>query len=247
MVALRVTDYPARGMMAPHYHDEPSLIVVVSGGYLETIRGDEVEHRRGQMLLYPAHAVHAQRFGSMGARKIVFTPSPASMDFLRDHGVSFDTARCVSAPMIPQLAHRALAEIRNDDSFSALALEGITMELVAAFARAEGRDASTAAPAWVRAARDAIRTGEDENLSVEAIATLVGKHPVHLAREFRRHFGTTLGGYRRQLRLRRAEEMLRRRVGLTEVALACGFASHSHFCRVFKAEYGVTPSEFRST
>ena len=31
---------------------------------------------------------------------------------------------------------------------------------------------------------------------------------------------------------------------LTEVALACGFSSHSHFTSVFKRQLGVTPSVF---
>jgi AraC family transcriptional regulator len=40
--------------------------------------------------------------------------------------------------------------------------------------------------------------------------------------------------------------LLRKNVDLTDVALACGFASHSHMCRSFKAAFGVTPSQFRA-
>jgi transcriptional regulator GlxA family with amidase domain len=57
----------------------------------------------------------------------------------------------------------------------------------------------------------------------------------------------TIGDYRRQLRLHRAEAMvLRTNIDLADIALACGFASQAHFCRSFKAAYGTTPSEFRS-
>jgi len=246
MLPLRVTDYPARGTMPPHYHEEPSLIVVVSGAYLERIQGAEIEHCAGRMLFYPARAMHSQRFGAAGARKIVFTPTPSSMEFFRDRAVSLDAARYVDAPVISQLAQRVLAEMRNDDPFTPLALDGILMELAAVFARTDQAAGWATPPAWVRAARDAIRESEDLRLSLDDIATAVGRHPVHLAREFRRYFGTTVGEYRRRLRLQRAEAMLRKKVGLTEVALACGFASHSHFCRSFKTEYGLSPSQFRS-
>lgn len=245
MQMLRITSYPAGGTMAPHSHEEASLTVVLSGGYLERIRGAEMEHRPGRILFYPARATHSQRFGATGARKIVLTPGQSSITYLREHGVSLDSARFVDAPVISQLAHHAAAEVETGDPFTPLALEGIAMELVAAFARADQPTSRAAAPLWVRAARDAICDGQDERLSLDEIAARIGKHPVHLAREFRRYYGATIGTYRRQLRLQRAEGMLRKDVGLTEVALACGFASHSHFCRTFKAAYGMSPSKFR--
>ena len=247
MLGLRVTKYPACGTMAPHHHDEPSLIVVVGGSYLEHIQGSEVEHAAGHMLFYPAFATHSQRFSSGGARKIVFTPEASSLDYLQERGVSVDTARYVATPVVSQMAHRVLAEVQSDDAFTPLALKGILLELVAAFARMEQSDRPAAPPSWVRAARDYVRECAEQNPSLETIAARAGKHPVHLAKEFRRYFGTTIGAYQRQLRLQRAEAMLlRRNFDLTDIALACGFADQSHFCRSFKAAYGVTPSKFRS-
>lgn len=245
MQRFRVTDYPAGSAMAPHCHEEPSLIVVVRGSYLERMRGVEVEHFPCRMLAYPARAMHSQRFGASGARKIVFTPEPSSIEYLSEHGVSLDVARHVDAPAISQLAHRVMSELRTDDPFTALTLEGIVLELVAAFARSDRCSGPATPPAWVRAARDAICESLDERMSLADIATAVGRHPVHLAREFRRYYGATIGAYRRQQRLQCAEQMLRKNVGLTEVALTCGFASHSHLCRAFKAAYGVAPSQFR--
>jgi AraC family transcriptional regulator len=246
MLSFRVTDYPARGMMAPHHHQEPSFIVVLGGRYLERIQGSEVEHNPGHMLFYPAFATHSQRFGPSGSRKLVFTPDGSALEHLRDRGVSLDTPRYVAAPAISQLAYRAMAEVHNNDVFAPLALEGVLMELIATFARKERRESPAAPPFWVRAARDFVREHADENQSLETIAAITRRHPAHLAKEFRRHFGTTIGAYRRQLRLHQSEAMLLRNIDLTEIALACGFANHAHFCRSFKAAYGITPSQFRS-
>jgi AraC-like DNA-binding protein len=35
-------------------------------------------------------------------------------------------------------------------------------------------------------------------------------------------------------------------ISIGEIAQSCGFASHSHLCREFKAHFGVTPSAYRS-
>jgi AraC-like DNA-binding protein len=40
--------------------------------------------------------------------------------------------------------------------------------------------------------------------------------------------------------------LLKPDISICEIAQSCGFASHSHLCREFKAHFGVTPSEYRS-
>ena len=247
MLNLRVTNYPARGRMAAHHHEEASLIVVVGGVYLERIQGAERQHGVGHMLFYPAFTTHSQCFGAEGARKLVFTPEASWLEYLREHGMSLEAARHVESAAVSQLAQRALAEMRHGDTFAPLAVKGILLELVAAFGRKEQAVGLGGPPLWLREAREYIRENAERNPSVESMAARAGKHPVHLAKEFRRYFGTSIGAYVRQTRLEQAQAMLLRKdVDLTEVALACGFASHSHLCRSFKAAYGVTPSEYRA-
>jgi transcriptional regulator GlxA family with amidase domain len=49
-----------------------------------------------------------------------------------------------------------------------------------------------------------------------------------------------------KLRLERARQLLRRTdISLLEIAVATGFASSSHFSRVYKRQYTLTPSEER--
>ena len=245
LTPLRVTDYPARGAMAPHWHEEPSLIVVAAGTYLERIDGREAEQRRGSMLLYPAGAVHSQRFGPRGVRKIVFSPDASCLEYLREHNVVLDRPRSVKLEGTTYLAERVIAESRRTDAFAPMALEGLTMELVAAFARWNEGPRRPTAPGWIGAVRDAVDDATAEAPSLAALGEMVGKHPVHVAREFRRQFGISIGEFRRRRRLERAAELLQSRIPLTEIAFTCGFASQSHFCRAFKAAYGVTPSQRR--
>ena len=79
------------------------------------------------------------------------------------------------------------------------------------------------------------------------IARAADRHEIHVAREFRRFYGTSVGAYQRRLRVEKAAQMLAAaKLSISEIALDCGFASHSHLCREFKSRYGVTPSRYRA-
>jgi len=128
-----------------------------------------------------------------------------------------------------------------------MASEGIVLEIVAAFGRST-RPMMRAAvpPAWLQAARDYTQESNLAPLSMRQVAHAAGRHEIHVAREFRRFFGISPGGYARRLRAERvAQLLLRPYVSIGEIASDCGFSSHSHLCRDFKAQFGLTPSEYR--
>jgi AraC-like DNA-binding protein len=94
----------------------------------------------------------------------------------------------------------------------------------------------------VKAAMAAAET----TFSLEALATMVGISPAHFCTAFRQSTG--LPPYRWQMRLRieRAKNLLAdARLSLTEIALACGYASSSHFATSFRRATGMTPSMYR--
>jgi AraC family transcriptional regulator len=117
--------------------------------------------------------------------------------------------------------------------------------------RSRAESSSAAIPAWLRRVCHLLREAQREEphrddragAGIAWYANQVGKHPVHLAREFRRHFGQTAGEYQRRLRLERAEQLLRNpAMPLADIALKSGFCSQSHLSRSFKSAYSMTPS-----
>jgi AraC family transcriptional regulator len=67
-----------------------------------------------------------------------------------------------------------------------------------------------------------------------------------VAREFRRHFGITVGDYARQRRLEEAAAELRLSGrSIVEIALRSGFYDQSHFTNAFRRAFRVTPAEYR--
>jgi AraC family transcriptional regulator len=248
MVGLRVSTYQANTRMAPHRHDDCSFCVVVSGSYREHIRDQNAEHGNGHMLFYPAGEVHSQEFGMTNTRKIIFTPSLSSLEFLSERRVVLTNAPAVHGSIFSALANRVLSEIRKPDQFAELVVQGLLLEMIAAFARAgDSTKLTHTVPIWLRQVRELLQESAVSDLTNETIGMQVGKHPVHVAREFRKHFGQTIGEYHRHLRLKKAEMLLRaKNLSLTDVALESGFCSHAHLSRSFKSAYGVTPSIFRS-
>ncbi|MGY2258967.1 helix-turn-helix domain-containing protein [Pseudomonas sp. SDO55104_S430] len=86
----------------------------------------------------------------------------------------------------------------------------------------------------------------DTAISLGQLAALCSLSEYHFARMFRESFGLPPHQYVLARRLNRARELLRcTSQPLGEIALACGFASASHFTNRFRQALGGTPGEYR--
>jgi len=84
-------------------------------------------------------------------------------------------------------------------------------------------------------------------LPLSELCESAGSSVFHACRVFRRATGTTLHGYRRELRLRHALAMLiDGDEPLAEVAASAGFASQSHLTNMFRARFQTTPGAVRA-
>lgn len=239
----RISRY-APGAMAAHSHEAPSLTLVLSGRYQETIRGRADWHGAGALLFYPPGEPHAQLFAPAGAVKLGLSPTPAMLDYLGDH-VRLAEAPFAVAPALVRMGRRMAEEIRLADAHSRAALEGLSWELVALFGRHADRSGAAGCAAVARA-REFIAAHLDQPLSIAHLAALCDSHPARLTRAFRRELGVGPGEYQRSLRLKHALRLVDETdAPLSEVALACGFCDQSHFSRAFKAVYGSAPASFR--
>jgi len=87
----------------------------------------------------------------------------------------------------------------------------------------------------------------DDPRPVQEIAAAVGLSPRQLERLFAKYLRMTPGKYYLELRLARARLLLLETTRpILDVAVACGFASASHFSRCYRALYGQRPSDERT-
>ena len=91
-----------------------------------------------------------------------------------------------------------------------------------------------------------MESASEEPHRVQAIAAAVGLSPRQLERLFVKYLETQPARYYLQLRLARARMLLLQTAKpILDVAVACGFASASHFSRCYRAAYGRRPSDER--
>lgn len=88
---------------------------------------------------------------------------------------------------------------------------------------------------------------DDPQFNVETLSDGVGVSRTHLHRKMKDIIGMTPSDYIRNIRLKRACELLKRNdIEVTQVAYKIGFASQSHFSTHFKRYTGYSPSEYRA-
>ncbi len=84
------------------------------------------------------------------------------------------------------------------------------------------------------------------DISLGDIAAQLSVSPQYLSTVFPKEVGMGISVYIAELRLRRAEKLLRQREkNVTEICFECGFRNLSYFLRSFKAKYGLSPKEYR--
>lgn len=67
-----------------------------------------------------------------------------------------------------------------------------------------------------------------------------------LVNTFRKNYGTTVTAYLTEVRLKEAEKLLLcHEHSLAQIATLCGFADQSYFCKVFAANRGCAPGDYR--
>ncbi|MEQ9259740.1 MAG: GlxA family transcriptional regulator [Roseovarius sp.] len=88
----------------------------------------------------------------------------------------------------------------------------------------------------------------EEPISPSILAREVGMSTRQLERLFRRYLNRSPKRYYMELRLQKARNLLMQTdMTVINVALACGFASPSHFSKCYRSHYNITPYRERGT
>jgi AraC-like DNA-binding protein len=101
---------------------------------------------------------------------------------------------------------------------------------------------------WVVKSVDFMKTHYAEKLAVKDVADYVGIHRSYFSKTFTETIGVTPIKYLQLLRLEKGSELLlHTALSITEIALTAGYPDLYSFTRAFKAHYGVSPKQYRSS
>lgn len=146
---------------------------------------------------------------------------------------------------------RLVQHRRPQGNAEQLLADGLARALVAtiwqALAEAEmGEVLQQGMPAWMTRTFGVQRARP--GIGVAELAAVAGVSSVHLRREFHRVLGVSPHSWLAERRLEAARHLLTSTDDTVRaVAHQSGYDSPSHFARIFKTRYGVSPEEYRRT
>jgi AraC family transcriptional regulator len=237
--------YPPNLRQPRHAHKLASFSFVMSGSYVEKFSPRAFSRKSSTVVLHPPEESHAVNFET-NVQILSVEFDFKRLAAIRQHCRVLDEPASFQTENISYLGRKIYRELQQADTFSALAIEGLILEILAEAARRQTREDEKQFPRWLAQTREFLHANFTDSFFVEDVARIAGVHPVHLSRVFRRKFGCTIGEYVRRLRV----EFARRQISLTEtplceIALAAGFSDQSHLSKTFKSVFGLTPAAQR--
>ena len=245
--AFTETVHKPNQRLARHYHEHANIAFILNGSFTEILDRRSFECSPQSLVIKPAGEAHANHYGRSGMHCFLIEVKPQKVKSLRSLSKTFDQINHVRGGMFSMLAMRIWKEMRVMDSASPLAIEGLSFELIAELSRHSNFVSERKLPYWLKHVREFLHAHFSEPINLANVAKIVDVHPVHLAREFRKFYGCTLGEYVRGLRIEFAcRKLSTSDMPLVEISLAAGFSHQAHFSRIFKRQIGMTAREFRS-
>jgi len=243
---LTETAYASSLKLPKHSHDQAYFCFVLDGTFTEIYGKRELSCRPSTLVFHPAGETHSDYFHS-SARCFNIQMDSCWWAHVEQQSKVIKTPADFYGGRLAHLATRLYREFRESDEFSALVIEGITLEIIAEVSRCFVNESERTPPRWLEQVRGVLHEQFGERLSLVTLAESVNVHPVHVAREFRRFYGSTVSEYVRQRRIEFTCHRLKNSdASLSEIAQAAGFFDHSHFTRTFKTQMGMTPSQYRT-
>jgi AraC-like DNA-binding protein len=154
--------------------------------------------------------------------------------------------------LVEELCELLVEDLVTPRAGSKLVFEGAAMVLMAHLLRScSGMDQSRARAArglrWKSRERllEVLRADIPPVTNLRELAAIAGLSRFHFSRQFKLAFGVTPMRFLENERVSRAKAMIREgKLRFLDIAMVLGYSEHSQFTRRFKANTGLTPTEF---
>jgi len=93
-------------------------------------------------------------------------------------------------------------------------------------------------------ARKVIERHLQNPLTINQLSDSIGLNTFKLKKGFKQVYGTTIYGYLRDLRMRKALSLMSSNEKIIDIANEVGYSNPSHFAAAFRKKYGINPKEY---
>lgn len=235
---------------ALHHHNLHEVFWLHNGRARHYFADTRETLREGDLVFVPPGVAHAIQGVGEEPHLVNIVIRPQIVDRLAAHG--FD-----GRLFWGKTPHRVRRDIRrlSDLSHRAVALEraprtGLHIEafLLTLMAELDIEDPHLPmdAPDWLVRACAAAKNPDVFRDGSAGLARAAGKAHAHVSRTVQKHLGLTPSDYVNRIRMDHAARQLAGTGDtLAEIAAECGISNMSHFHRLFRAQFGVTPRQYR--
>ena len=183
---LRLTDgiYFANTNVPKHSHDYAVFCIALKGACREFFAG-RVRHYEALSVQYlPTYQCHTLDFSLTDMRAFSIDVTRKWLERADEYSLKIENSIHCHGGLLSGLMMKLYREFRVLDNASPLAIEGLTLELLAEVSRHTQSAQEKHAPQWLERAVEMLRERFAERLTITEVAMSVGVHPVHLSREF---------------------------------------------------------------
>jgi AraC-like DNA-binding protein len=227
-----------------HYHENAYFTFLLQGNMTEGNKKEIYDCQAGTLLYHHWEDAHYNIKPDIFTRGFHLELTENWFDNFQISKEAVEGSFNLKDPALKLLMYRIFKEAKTNDSSSELSVHGLLLSI---FNQLSGKERnSDKKPEWTHKITEILHGNFTEKLSLTELSKILDVHPVHLSRDFHKHFQCTLGVYIRKLKINKSLTLLNTGLSLAETALECGFTDQSHFIRSFKENTGITPLHYRN-
>lgn len=242
-----------------HCHNFYEFFIVTSGEAIHEINGEHCKLHKGTLqLIQPKDSHRIISSESKGCTHINISVTPEKLEKICsaiDISVSelIENAEAVTSLSVNELEHfikRAerisLLYFNSDEKFRVLICEMIVEAVCILYKNMISSRLDC--PEWFTDILDKIHSPKYCGCSANDVYSLAGFSPPVVIEHFKKYTGKTVVEYLRNIKINKACELLKNTdTPVIEISNILGYASLSHFNRVFKDYSGITPAAYRKS
>jgi AraC family transcriptional regulator len=223
------------------------LCLTLGGGYQVELGRTRLPCGPATLIFLPPGHAYDVRIWREGSYCLTATVDPAFLQSSSDRVLDFERLNAPRRAPPHWLAFQLRKELKIADDLSPTSVADILVGLLTELGARPALEAQDDLPPWLKRVQEQIHDEFRRSHTLQSLARAAGVHYVHLAREFRRRFGCTVGHYIRQRRIEfGCYRLTTSREPLSEIAIDAGFADQSHFTNTFRRLVGMSPGAFRT-
>lgn len=236
----------------PHFHVQIEIMYLERGKEEVLIDGSRFLMEEGDVCVSFPNQVHEYRLLEENMAYVLIMPIEDVDEYRQELTECIPENPVVKKSSLPEYFSRLWLDFfnRHKKGMDIRESKAVSRTLFSMlFSRLTLRDGRNMADmSEIQVVLDYIAKHYTEDISIDGMAKKTGISVSSLTRIFSKKMHTTFTAYVNALRILRAQKCLRKTAkGMEEVAVECGFGSKRNFFRVFRAECGCTPGEYRKS